>query len=403
MMAKMGHKEHLGLGDGGGRRDGKPWGRTGRLGKGWGDLFPKEAYRRCAGAEQDCKERPSGFVERLQAPLHRCAKEWNGIGWRKDMECKERGFDDVPCVTEEGELVVVSLKGEKKNVEFVKEKEKAMKPRAERKKEIKNPGELLAEQFDKMKVTETKKDKKEQKSIKVKVYNEEKKVVYGERKPDMIKYNRATMVYSVDKKVLVCGTSLCSQALLKDVLKKETGLKVETVKLFTIEGDGKIKPELNVKEKLENVVTKTKPDILIVECGVNEVNNCELKNMKESEMKMENKAEKLAMIMEDISKNNSSLEIIILETLPRNDSMARKKLGATFNRRLKEVSKETKKVRVKKLDIDIKGKNQIDVFGDVGEARDNRPCDGYHLRGSKGKSIFTSKLILLVKSLGFAF
>ena len=55
------------------------------------------------------------------------------------------------------------------------------------------------------------------------------------------------------------------------------------IKLFTIEGDGKFKPEDNVEDKLITVVKKTEPDLSVIECGVNDISNSNLKDIKESE------------------------------------------------------------------------------------------------------------------------
>ena len=50
-------------------------------------------------------------------------------------------------------------------------------------------------------------------------------------------------------------------------------------KLFTIEGDGQFKPEDNVENKLISVVKKTEPDLVVIECGVNNISNSNLHNM----------------------------------------------------------------------------------------------------------------------------
>ena len=55
------------------------------------------------------------------------------------------------------------------------------------------------------------------------------------------------------------------------------------IKLFTIEGDCKFKPKDNVEDKLITVVKKTEPDLVVIECGVNDISNSNLKDIKESE------------------------------------------------------------------------------------------------------------------------
>ena len=97
-------------------------------------------------------------------------------------------------------------------------------------------------------------------------------------------------------------------------------------KLYTIEGDGNFKPEENVKDKLISVVKKIEPDLVVIECGVNDISNSNLKNMKESENKLENKAEKLVKVAEDILTTMPDIKIVILETLPRIDNLEKKKL-----------------------------------------------------------------------------
>ena len=401
MMKQKGFSERRGLGDGGGKRDGKPWGRKGTLGKGWGDQHPKEAHIRCARAGEDCDKRPSGFVERLQAPLHRCANELNGIGWRKEMESEEKGFDDVKIKNENGRFEVIAIKGKKSNVDFVKAKEKLIKS-VEEPKVQKNPGELLSERYDKM--------NKNNINMKVvqKIYKvnnvklaKEMKITKGERHPDQKSYKKATLNYPDQKKVLICGTSLTDQALIKDVFTKQTGMVLNFTKLYTIEGDGKFKPEDNVEDKLISVVKKTEPDLVVIECGVNDISNSNHKNKKESENKMENEAEKLGKVAEEILTTMPDIKIIILETLPRIDNLEKKNLGEVFNKKLSQISeKKLKNMYIRKLDIDVKGKmNQVDIFGECWEKSEKLPCDGLHFRGKKGKAIYTSKLINTVKSL----
>ena len=283
MMKQKGFEEQRGLGDGGGKRKGKPWGRKGKLGKGWGDKHPKEAHIRCAQAGQDCDKPPSGFVERLQAPLHRCANELNGIGWKKEMESEEKGFDDVMIKNENGRIEVIAIKGKKVNVDFVKAKAKLLKP-AEVPKVKKNPGELLSERYDKMNKNNINM-KVVQKLNKVNdvMIAKEFKIPKGERYTDKISYKKATFNYPDEKKVLICGTSLTDQALLRGVFTKQTGMVLNFIKLFSIEGDGKFKPEDNVEDKLITVVKKTEPDLVVIECGVNDISNSNLKDIKESE------------------------------------------------------------------------------------------------------------------------
>ena len=81
------------------------------------------------------------------------------------------------------------------------------------------------------------------------------------------------------KKVFICGTSLTDQALIKDVFTKLTGMVLNFTKLYTIERDSEFKPEDNVENKLISVVKKTEPDLVVIECGVNNMNNSNLKNM----------------------------------------------------------------------------------------------------------------------------
>ena len=72
-----------------------------------------------------------------------------------------------------------------------------------------------------------------------------------------------------------------------------------------------------------------------------------------------------------------------------------------FNKKLLQISEKKLNIFIRKLDIDVKGKiNQVDIFGDCWEKSEKLPCDGLHFRGRKGKTIYTSKLINTVKSVG---
>ena len=113
------------------------------------------------------------------------------------------------------------------------------------------------------------------------------------------------------------------------------------IKLFTIEGDGKFKPEDNVEDKLITVVQKTEPDLVVIECGVNDISNSNLKDIKESENKMKNKAEKHVQIAQDLLTTKPDLKIVILETLPRIDNLEKKKTGSGFQQKaVANISKE---------------------------------------------------------------
>ena len=120
-------------------------------------------------------------------------------------------------------------------------------------------------------------------------------------------------------------------------------------KLYTIEGDSKFKPKDNVENKLISVVKKTEPDLFVIECGVNNISNSNLKNMKESKNKMENKAEKLVKVAKDILNTKPEIKTVILRTLPRVDNPEKKKIGVVFNKKLLQISEKKLNIYIKSL------------------------------------------------------
>ena len=131
-----------------------------------------------------------------------------------------------------------------------------------------------------------------------------------------------------------------------------------------------------------------KPDIVVVETGVNEVSNINL--MRNPLAAAEEVVINLIKVSKSFIKLKPGLKVILLKQVPRMDNAMISKLSSHMNEILERKVKKEKAKYIKVEDLKIE-KNE-EIFGKKGEEGVGGKVDFIHPRGNNGKENFTSKM-----------
>ena len=199
--------------------------------------------------------------------------------------------------------------------------------------------------------------------------------------------------------ILWIGTSLSDQHLDVNMLSLKTNTEVKKVKAFTIVSvDGKYDPKKNVEDVANEELDKKTFDIVVVEVGVNEVSNLNLRmapHLLQQEMK--EKMEKLHLLAVQWTMQYPELRVVLLERVERIDSDRRASQARGADQAMWswwEANGRPENIILERLKLQTLGRKERDeVFGRLGE----QFCDGVHLRGKDGGKEFTHRAANLVR------
>ena len=206
--------------------------------------------------------------------------------------------------------------------------------------------------------------------------------------------------------VYFVGTSITNQALDLKELERRTGVEVKLDKCFTISTKhATYKPDCNVKDVALERARRQEFDWIVIEVGVNEVSNLNLrKSESENDQIIEDSVKELIAIAEKLTKMQPGVKVVLLKQVERFDSAQKNGWRVKMNTLLEENVKKgkVKDICVKDLSLPTKHlKQKIELFGD--RAQQGRPdlgkVDNLHLRGAKAKQIFTESAVRLVNAL----
>ena len=207
-----------------------------------------------------------------------------------------------------------------------------------------------------------------------------------------------------EQNVLWVGTSLSNQHLDAQKVSLKTNVKVKKVKAYTIVSkDGKYNPKLNVEDVVKQELEKKAYDVVIIETGVNEVSNLDLRKsslLLQQEMKM--KMEKLHLMTVQWTMLYPGLRVVLLERVKRIDSDLRAgqaKLADESMWSWWKANGRPENIILEKLELQTRNRDERDeVFGRLGErTMDGRFNDGIHLRGKYGSKEFTHRAVNMLR------
>ena len=185
-------------------------------------------------------------------------------------------------------------------------------------------------------------------------------------------------------KLLWIGTSISDQSTDTVKVGRENKIEITKAKIFTILGDGKIKPHLNLKDKAKSLVEDQGYRYIIIETGVNDITNIPAKMAKSV---LEEKIQVLKSVVQSLSR--PGMEIILVKPVLRIDSEQKEAMSQWFGRRLESMFKNTPGFGVESLGITARNKwERMAIYGER---------DGIHLAGEQGSWWATHRAVLLVK------
>ena len=204
--------------------------------------------------------------------------------------------------------------------------------------------------------------------------------------------------------IYIVGTSIMNQTLQVKQLEKRTFVEVALEKCFTIsKRNATYKPNRNVKDvALERVKTE-EFDWVVIECGINDISNLDPRKSESETLKtIEESVDELIEISVKMTRIQPGLRVVLLKQIERFDSRKKDAWRVKMNSILQEKVKvefRTSGITVKDLNLPTKYKKQRDeLFGEKGQDEWGK-VDNIHLRGRKGKQIFTESMVKLVNSL----
>ena len=184
-------------------------------------------------------------------------------------------------------------------------------------------------------------------------------------------------------KVLWIGTSISNQSIDTVEIGKKTKTDITKEKMFTIIGDGKIKPHLNLQDQARSLVEKQGYSFVIIECGVNDISNAPAEHPK---VILEEKLDSLREVVVDMKK--PGMQVILVKPVQRIDSDQKEKLSQWFGKRL-ESFENIAGVSIEHLGIQAKNKwEERMLYG---------TRDGIHLAGERGSWLATHRAGLLLQ------
>ena len=184
-------------------------------------------------------------------------------------------------------------------------------------------------------------------------------------------------------KVLWIGTSISDQSIDTMEIGKITKTDITKEKMFTIIGDGKIKPHLNLQDQARSLVEKQGYSFVIIECGVNDISNAPAENPK---VILEEKLDSLRELVVDMKK--PGMQIILVKPVQRIDSDQKEKLSQWFGKKLESLE-NISGVSIEHLGIQAKSKwEKRMLYG---------TRDGIHLAGERGSWLATHRASLLLR------
>ena len=198
--------------------------------------------------------------------------------------------------------------------------------------------------------------------------------------------------------ILWIGTSLSDQHLDAKKLSMKTNTNVKKVKAFTIFAeDGKYNPEKNVEDVANKELEKKAYDVVVIEVGVNEVSNLDLRKAPLLlKQEMNKKMERLHLMSVQMTMKYQGLRVVLVERVERIDSDQRANQAMWANQAMLsswEANGKPENIILEKLNLKVKMREERDqVFGRLGERTWNGKFnDGIHLRGKDGSKEFTHR------------
>ena len=191
--------------------------------------------------------------------------------------------------------------------------------------------------------------------------------------------------------ILWAGTSMSDQHLDKSKLERKTKTNVDKLKTFTItRKDGKKNPSLNADELVPEALKIKKYDILVLELGVNEIANLNIqKKSDELREEMIQKMENLFLLATKWTVEYPGLKVVLLDRLPRLDSITRAHLGRGADKAMVRIWEENGRpsnIVLESLGLQVNSEQEKEeVFGRHGSGR----SFGIDLRGEAGGREFT--------------
>ena len=216
----------------------------------------------------------------------------------------------------------------------------------------------------------------------------------------------------VVRNILIAGDSI-TNALDRRQLERETGCKVDLVKMYTAKKTDLEKCKgKSFEETLPPELEKRNYDVVIIQGGSKEIT--ELDNENDLGEKLSIGEEKIAAsstalfnIAEDITKKNPQLKVIINKRIPRveppeaDPDAEKAKLSEYGNSILDDLWRHRgcpTNIKVQDLNISTQGRLRNLRYGaPSSKGWDGRISDGIHLRGKDGINLYTDKISETIK------